>query len=193
MPVGHWKAGLLGDEAVEDFSTEHFGFGTPSFEVEVGVFLLLCLQQPVFADEIKIGFVDPVRLLELSPQGERALRLLEEEFRPRDKVLIDLREKILEMERDLERNRLVMQIGDVQKEQREIDTLKRKLKREQAEAREDYNLRRNEELGKLQRLVRETIVEIAKEDGFDLIVEQAVFVSERINLTERVLQRLQSE
>ena len=161
--------------------------------VVFGVALLLCLQQSAVADEIKIGFVDPVRLLELSPQGERALRLLEEEFRPRDKVLIDLREKILEMERDLERNRLVMQIGDVQKEQREIDTLKRKLKREQAEAREDYNLRRNEELGKLQRLVRETIVEIAKEDGFDLIVEQAVFVSERINLTERVLQRLQSE
>ena len=163
------------------------------FRVVFGVTLLLCLQQPAAADEIKIGFVDPVRLLELSPQGERALRLLEEEFRPRDKVLIDLREKILEMERDLERNRLVMQIGDVQKEQREIDTLKRKLKREQAEAREDYNLRRNEELGKLQRLVRETIVEVAKEDGFDLIVEQAVFVSERINLTERVLERLQSE
>ena len=163
------------------------------FRAVFGVALLLCLQQSAAADEIKIGFVDPVRLLELSPQGERALRLLEEEFRPRDKVLIDLREKILEMERDLERNRLVMQIGDVQKEQREIDTLKRKLKREKAEAREDYNLRRNEELGKLQRLVRETIVEIAKEDGFDLIVEQAVFVSERINLTERVLQRLQSE
>ena len=106
---------------------------------------------------------------------------------------IDIREKILAMESDLEKNRLVMQNADIQKKQREIHTLNRKLKREQAEAREDYNLRRNEELGKLQRLVRETIVEIAKEDGFDLIVEQAVFVSERINLTERVLERLQSE
>ena len=73
------------------------------------------------------------------------------------------------------------------------ETRQQAAEREQAEAREDYNLRRNEELGKLQRLVRETIVEIAKEDGFDLIVEQAVFVSERINLTERVLERLQSE
>jgi Skp family chaperone for outer membrane proteins len=42
-------------------------------------------------------------------------------------------------------------------------------------------------------LVRETIVEIAKEEGFDLIVEQAVYVSGRINLTERVLERLQSD
>ena len=128
-----------------------------------------------------------------SPQGEKALRLLEQEFGPRDKVLIDLRENILNMERDLEKNRLVMQITETQKKQREIDVLKRKLKREQEEAREDYNLRRNEELGRLQRLVRETIVEIAKEEGFDLIVEQAVYVSGRINLTERVLERLQCD
>ncbi len=155
--------------------------------------LLVCLPHIVSAQDVKIGFVDPVRLLELSPQGEKALRLLEQEFGPRDKVLINLREKILDMERDLEKNRLVMQIADVQKKQREIDALKRKLKREQEEAREDYNLRRNEELGRLQRLVRETIVEIAKEDGFDLIVEQAVYVSGRINLTERVLERLQGD
>ena len=163
------------------------------FRLVIGGLLLACLQQPVSAEDIKIGFVDPVRLLELSPQGEKALRLLEQEFGPRDKVLIDLRENILNMERDLEKNRLVMQITETQKKQREIDVLKRKLKREQEEAREDYNLRRNEELGRLQRLVRETIVEIAKEDGFDLIVEQAVYVSGRINLTERVLERLQSE
>ena len=163
------------------------------FRLVIGGLLLACLQQPVSAEDIKIGFVDPVRLLELSPQGEKALRLLEQEFGPRDKVLIDLRENILNMERDLEKNRLVMQITETQKKQREIDVLKRKLKREQEEAREDYNLRRNEELGRLQRLVRETIVEIAKEDGFDLIVEQAVYVSGRINLTERVLERLQSD
>lgn len=155
--------------------------------------LLVCLPQILSAQDIRIGFVDPVRLLELSPQGEKALRLLEQEFGPRDKVLINLREKIRDMERDLEKNRLVMQIADTQKKQREIDALKRKLKREQEEAREDYNLRRNEELGRLQRLVRETIVEIAKEDGFDLIVEQAVYVSGRINLTERVLERLQGD
>ena len=161
--------------------------------IAVVVGLTLAGVAPASRADIKIGFVDPVRLLELSPQGEKALRLLEQEFVPRDKVLIDLRENILNMERDLEKNRLVMQITETQKKQREIDVLKRKLKREQEEAREDYNLRRNEELGRLQRLVRETIVEIAKEDGFDLIVEQAVYVSGRINLTERVLERLQSD
>ena len=143
--------------------------------------------------QLKIGFVNPVKLLELSPQGEKALRLLEEEFRPRDQELIDLREKALALEVDLDKNRLVLQASEIKKKQRAIDSIRRKIKRDQQEAREDYNIRRNEELAKLQRLVREMIVTIANEEGFDLIVEQAVYVNNRIDLTERVLQRLQEE
>ena len=159
--------------------------------VGAGVFSL----QSSFADvqQLKIGFVNPVKLLELSPQGERALRLLEEEFRPRDQELIDLREKVLVLEDELDKNRLVLQASDIKKKKRAIDSIKRKLKRDQQEAREDYNIRRNEELAKLQRLVREMIVTIANEEGFDLIVEQAVYVNNRIDLTERVLQRLLEE
>ena len=151
--------------------------------------------EPSHADQprIKIGFVNPVKLLELSPQGEKALRSLEEEFRPRDQELIDLREKVLELEMDLDKNRLVLQASEIKKRQRTIDNIRRKIKRDQQEAREDYNIRRNEELAKLQRLVREMIVTIANEEGFDLIVEQAVYVNNRIDLTERVLQRLQDE
>ena len=153
------------------------------------------LLQSSYADQqqLKIGFVNPVKLLELSPQGEKALRLLEEEFRPRDQELINLREKALALEVDLDKNRLVLQASEIKKKQRAIDGIRRKVKRDQQEAREDYNIRRNEELAKLQRLVREMIVTIANEEGFDLIVEQAVYVNNRIDLTERVLQRLQKE
>ena len=119
--------------------------------------------------------------------------MLEEEFRPRDQELIDLREKVLVPEDELDKNRLVLQASEIKKKKRAIDSIKRKLKRDQQEAREDYNIRRNEELAKLQRLVREMIVTIANEEGFDLIVEQAVYVNNRIDLTERVLQRLLEE
>ena len=157
--------------------------------------ILVFVSQVIYADEhrTKIGFVNPVRLLELSPQGENALRSLEEEFRPRDQELIDLREKVVALEVDLDKNRLVLQASEIREKQRAIDSIKRKLKRDQQEAREDYNIRRNEELAKLQRLVREMIVTIANEEGFDLIVEQAVYVNNRIDLTERVLQRLREE
>ena len=84
--------------------------------VGAGVFSL----QSSLADgqQLKIGFVNPVKLLELSPQGERALRLLEEEFRPRDQELIDLREKVLVLEDELDKNRLVLQASDIKKKKR---------------------------------------------------------------------------
>ena len=107
--------------------------------------------------------------------------------------LIDLREKALALEVDLDKNRLVLQASEIKKKQRAIDSIRRKIKRDQQEAREDYNIRRNEVLAKLQRLVREMIVTIANDEGFDLIVEQAVYVNNRIDLTERVLQRLKEE
>jgi outer membrane protein len=157
--------------------------------------LVLATQALVFSaahaqTNFKIGVVDPVRLIEQAPQGVKALANLEDEFRSRDQELKVHHEKIQEMEAELEKNILVMDATSAQARQRDIENHKRRLARSQQEAREDYNLRRNEELAKLQALVREVIVEIARVGAFDLVVEQAVYVSDAINITDLVLERL---
>lgn len=139
----------------------------------------------------RIGFVDPVRLIEQAPQGAKALESLEDEFRTREEELKNLHDRVQTMEADLEKNILVMDATDAQTRQREIENLKRRLARSQQEAREDYNLRRNEELAKLQTLVRKVIVDLARDQGFDLVVEQAVYVSDTVDITEQVLEVLQ--
>ena len=69
----------------------------------------------------------------------------------------------------------------------------RRMKRTQQEAQEDYNLRRNEELARIQGLIREVVVTIAKDEGYDLILETGVvYVSPKINLTERILKELEN-
>jgi outer membrane protein len=75
---------------------------------------------------------------------------------------------------------------------RESREQRRELKRAQDEFREDFNLRRNEELGKLQRLVYEAIVSLAKEEGFDLIVNDGavIFASQQVDITDKVISRL---
>ena len=150
----------------------------------------LVSQAVVAQTPFKIGFVAPVRLIEQAPQGAKALANLEDEFRSRDEELKLHHGQIQEMEADLEKNILVMDATSAQARQREIENHKRRLARSQQEAREDYNLRRNEELARLQALVREVIVEIAKAGGYDLVVEQAVYVSDAINITDLVLDRL---
>ena len=139
----------------------------------------------------RIGFVDPVRLIEQAPQGAKALESLEDEFRTRDEELKNLHDRVQTMEADLEKNILVMDATDAQTRQREIENLKRRLARSQQEAREDYNLRRNEELAKLQTLVRQVIVDLARDRGFDLVVEQAVYVSDAVDITDQVLEVLE--
>lgn len=152
--------------------------------------LFLTSSSAVAQQTARIGFVDPVRLIEQAPQGAQALKKLEEEFRSRDDELKDLHNRIQEMEADLEKNILVMDATTAQTRQRDIENQKRRLARSQQEAREDYNLRRNEELARLQTLVREVIVDLARDQNFDLVVEQAVYVSDAVDITEQVLERL---
>ena len=164
-----------------------------SFLAKLGTIMLigLLVSGPSVAQSAsKIGFVDPVRLIEQAPQGVTALAALEEEFRSRDQDLKLRHGQIQDMEADLEKNILIMDATTAQARQREIENLKRRLARDQQEAREDYNLRRNEELAKLQALVREVIVELSRAGDYDLVVEQAVYVSEAVNITDLVLERL---
>jgi len=147
---------------------------------------------PVFA-ALKVGYVNIVKVIEKAPQGELALKRLDAEFAPRDKKLLAMREQIKTIESDLEKDSLVLNTTDRQKKERELLVLKRDLRRATQEFREDYNLRRNEELAALQKLVYKTITNLAKKDKYDLIVhEGAVYSSPNIDITDKVLQLLKN-
>lgn len=144
-----------------------------------------------FAAELKIGYVNAVKVIEQAPQGEAALKKLQAEFGPRDKKLVDMQQEIKKMEEDLERNALVMKDSDRREKERQLLGLKRELRRATQEFREDYNMRRNEELAALQKIVKQVIVEIAKQEKYDLIVhEGAIYASSRIDITDQVLEKL---
>lgn len=146
---------------------------------------------PADANELKIGYVNAVKVIEEAPQGESALKKLEAEFAPRDKELVATQNKIKHIEEDLEKNALVMKDADRRGKEREALTLKRELKRATQEFREDYNLRRNEELSVLQKVVYKAIVEIAKQEKYDLILhEGTIYASDKIDITDKVLKKL---
>jgi len=140
---------------------------------------------------LKIGYVNVVKVIEKAPQGELALKRLDAEFAPRDNKLLKMREQIKSLETDLDKDSLVLKSQDREKKERDLLVLKRDLRRSTQEFREDYNLRRNEELAALQKLVYKTIIDLAKKEGYDLIVhEGAVYSSSKIDITDKVLQIL---
>jgi len=143
-------------------------------------------------DDLKVGFVNVARVIENAPQGEAALNKLEEEFGPRDREIRAMREEVKTLEEELLKNDLVLEDSERSKKELELRDKRRALRRATSEFREDYNLRRNEELNALQQLVIKAIVEIAEKESYDLIVHEpaVVFASDRIDMTEKVLEQL---
>ncbi len=159
--------------------------------------LLLCagtLGAGPVAAEIRIGFVNAAKLLEEAPQAAAARDNLQQEFAPRDRELVSMQKEIKALEEKLGRDAAVMSETERRNLERDILNRKRDLKRSQDVFREDFNLRRNEELGKLQRLVIETIRTVSKEQKYDLMLTEGVlFASDQVDVTDQVLQRLKDQ
>lgn len=152
--------------------------------------VLIGLATPAMSAELKVGYVNVIKVIEKAPQGEVALKRLEQEFANRDKKLVDMRDQIKKIEDELDKDSLVMKASDRRKKERELLALKRDVRRATQEFREDYNLRRNEELAQLQKLVYKTIVDFARREKYDLIVHEAIYSSGAIDITEKVLKLL---
>jgi len=160
-------------------------------KMKIALFLGLLLAANASYADLKIGFVNIPAVLEKAPQAEKAKKRLEQEFSPRDKQLVAQQKEIQSMDERMAKDAAVM--GESARANLEKDILnkKRDAKRAQQEFSEDFNARRNEELGKLQRRIVEAIREIAKDQNFDLLLTDGViYASDKIDVTSQVQQKL---
>jgi outer membrane protein len=138
----------------------------------------------------KVGFVNTERLLREAPLSVRAQKKLEKEFSPREQELQKMAKQARDLQAQLDKDGVTMSESERKNKERDLANLNREFQRQSREFREDLNLRRNEELGAIQEKARRTILEIAKAEKFDLIVEQAVFFNPKIDITDRVMKEL---
>jgi outer membrane protein len=140
--------------------------------------------------EVKIGFVNTERLLREAPLSVTAQKKLEREFATREQELQKLAKQARDLQGQLDKDGVTMSESERKAKERDLGNLNRELQRQGREFREDLNLRRNEELGQIQERARKTIQDIAKAEKFDLIVEQAVYVDPKSDITDRVMKAL---
>ncbi|MDX1514964.1 MAG: OmpH family outer membrane protein [Gammaproteobacteria bacterium] len=144
--------------------------------------------------EFKVGFVNIPKVLDKAPQAEAARTRIEKEFAPKDRELLEQQKEVRTLEDKLVKNGAVMSTSERQRQEGEIRALKREIRRLQDEFREDLNLRRSQELSKLQRKVTEVIQELAKAENYDLIMTDGViYAGERVDITEKIIARLNAE
>lgn len=144
----------------------------------------------VLADT-KIGFVNTERLLREAPLSIAAQKRLEKEFSGREQELQKMAKQARDVQTQLDKEGVTMSETERKNKERELVNLNREFQRQSREFREDLNLRRNEELGQLQERARKVIVDIAKSEKYDIIIEQAaVYVDPKSDITDRVMKAL---
>ena len=148
----------------------------------------------LYAAEVKIGVVNANQIVEQSPQYDAVRKSLETEFKRRDNDLVAKQKQVKTLEDKLARDGAVMSAAEVKRLEQDIRSRKRKIKSMADEFREDLNIRRNEEFNKLLRKVSEVVHQIGEQENIDLILsEGVVYASKRVNLTEKVLERLRQQ
>lgn len=145
------------------------------------------------AQEVKIGVVNIAQLMEQAPQARVAMEALDEEFKPRQREIIATQTEYQELTEKVQRDLAVMGETERRNAEKELRDLQREVTRLQNEFREDLNLRRNEELGTLQRSLLKEVQDYAQAAGYDLVVGDGVlFASTAVNITENVLRAMEA-
>ncbi len=140
--------------------------------------------------ESKIGFVNSDRVMREAVPAVRAQQRLEKEFERRDQELQRMAADLQAMQEELERGGLTMSESDRRNKERAFNDLNRDFQRKQREFREDLNQRRNEELATVLDKANEAVKKIAESEKFDIIFQEAVYFSPRIDITDKVIKVL---
>lgn len=154
---------------------------------------LLVFTPSAFAKDLRIGVVDINLLLEKYIEEKDIYSLLNEEFFARDQYLLKKRDQIENLRREL-MNSSSEEASVIRDIERNIVNLEREFVRISNDTRQEFNLRKNEELYKLQREINNAILQYAQDNDYDLILESGLlFAKETLYLTEPIFQTLVQE
>ncbi len=153
--------------------------------------LALTLSAAAQATELKIGFVNTEKVFRDSQLAVKAQKKLEKEFQSREQEIQKLVKQARDLQAFLEKEGLTLSEAERSKKQKELANLSRDVQHDQRAFREDLNQRKNEEFAGVQERARKAIMEIAEKEKFDLILENVVYASPKVDVTDRVLKSLE--
>ncbi len=128
-----------------------------------------------------------------SGPAKQAQQKLEREFAARNAELARLEKQGRDLQTELERENVTMTDAVRREKERQLAEISRNFQRMQREVREDLNLKRNEALAGVQERATRIINQIAEQEKFDLILQEAVFASGRIDITDKVIRALAAD
>ena len=151
---------------------------------------LFLASAPAAAQELKIGYVNSERVLRDSLPAKAAQAKLEAEFGKREKELNDIGVRLKAAADKFEKDAPTLAEAEKARRQRDLVEQDRELQRKRREFQEDVNQRRNEELQALVERANKVIKQIFETEKYDLIIQEGVFASARVDITDKVIRGL---
>lgn len=145
------------------------------------------------AQELKIGYVNSERVLREANLAKAAQVKLEAEFGKREKDLRDLEAKLRGAADKLEKDAPTLAEAERNRRQRDIVEQDRDLQRKKREWQEDLTQRKNEELSAVVEKANKVIKQIFDNEKYDLILQDAIHFSPRVDITKKVIDALNAQ
>ena len=153
---------------------------------------LALLSINVFAETTKIGYIDTEQVVNNLPQYQQNVDRLSNEFEPKKQELLDLFNHI-----ELLRSKIIIineseNKENLQEELSKLKSLEESFNQETEFWQVTMNNRKIELLQEIELLINSAVNELAISENYDLILyENAAFVSDKVNITNKVIERIQ--
>jgi outer membrane protein len=142
------------------------------------------------AQEFKVGIVNLDRIFREANTSKAAQAKLEQEFSKREKEITDLGGQIKAQSEKLERDAPTLSESQRNTRQRQLVEQDREFQRKRREFQEDLNTRKNEELQLVIERANRVVRSLAEAEKYDLILQEAVYVNAKHDITDKVIKTL---
>ncbi len=156
--------------------------------------LILCVFVTVgHSEDLKIGFVNTERVFKESAPAVRSQKKLQQEFSVREEEIKAVDSEAKGIRQRLEKDGLILEETQRRNLEGELGRLSREMQRLQREFQEELNLAKNTEMKVILKIANEAIQKIAVSEKFDLILQEAVYRSDRLDITDKVIEALKDK
>ena len=150
----------------------------------------LLVSTQVQAQEFRIGFVSTDRIFKEASTAKAAQGKLEQEFSKREKDLVDLQATLKSLADKFEREAPTLPEGQRASRQKQLVDQDREFQRKRREVQEDLNSRKNEELQQVLERANKVVKLVAESEKYDLVLQEAVYVNPKHDITDKVIKAL---
>ncbi|HYD78013.1 OmpH family outer membrane protein [Ramlibacter sp.] len=150
----------------------------------------IALAAPAFAQEFKVGFVNTDRIFREANTAKQAQSKLEQEFSRREKELAELGNSLKGLSERYEREAPTLSESQRQQRQKQLIDQDREFQRKRREYQEDLNARKNEELQQVLERANRVVKQVAEQEKYDLILQEAVYINPKHDITDKVIRAL---